>query len=178
MEKPSNPNEEPAQTADAQVSEAAALKEQLAETEKKRDEYLLLVKSTRAEFENYQKRVLRDHAAEKKFAHYSFASDILPALDNLDRALAAAKQAGDNSSMTQGVTMVMSQILDIFKRHGIQQIQAENTPFDPNLHKAVMQVPSKDLAPSTVVHVLENGYMMHDRVLRPASVSISSAPTE
>lgn len=178
MSSESNQTEPETKTNPIEGDEFATLKAQLAESEKKREEYLFLVKSTRAEFENYQKRVMRDHASEKKFAHYSFASDILSAIDNLDRALAASKQAGDNGPMSQGVSMVINQLLEVFKRHGIQRIQAENSAFDPNIHKAVMQVPSKDLPPSTVVQVLENGYMLHDRVLRPASVSISSAPAE
>ena len=86
----------------------------------------------------------------------------------------AARQSGANDTMVQGVGMVLSQMLDVFKRHGIQRIQAEGTPFDPNLHQAVMQVPSKDIPVSTVVQVLENGYTLHDRVIRPASVSVSS----
>lgn len=154
--------------------EIDVLREQLLESEKKKEEYLTLVKSTRADFENYQKRILRDQANEKRFAHFQFAADILPALDNLDRALQAARQSGANDTMVQGVGMVLSQMLDVFKRHGIQRIQAEGTPFDPNLHQAVMQVPSKDIPVSTVVQVLENGYTLHDRVIRPASVSVSS----
>jgi len=156
------------------ISEVETLKEQLLESEKKKDEYLTLVKSTRADFENYQKRILRDQANEKRFAHFQFAADILPAMDNLVRALQASKQSGANDSMVQGVSMVLAQVLDVFKRHGIQRIQAEGTPFNPNLHQAVMQVPSKDLPVSTVVQVLENGYTLHDRVIRPASVSVSS----
>ena len=72
------------------ISEIETLKEQLLEAEKKKDEYLTLVKSTRADFENYQKRILRDQANEKRFAHFQFTADILPALDNLDRALQAS----------------------------------------------------------------------------------------
>lgn len=156
------------------ISEVETLKEQLLEAEEKKEEFLTLVKSTRADFENYQKRILRDQANEKRFAHFQFTADILPALDNLDRALQAAKQSGANDPMVQGVSMVLSQVLDVFKRHGIQRIQAEGTLFNPNLHQAVMQVPSKDLPVSTVVQVLENGYTLHDRVIRPASVSVSS----
>ncbi len=156
------------------ISEVETLKEQLLESEKKKDEYLTLVKSTRADFENYQKRILRDQANERRFAHFQFAADILPAMDNLDRALQASKQSGANDPMVQGVSMVLAQVLDVFKRHGIQRIQAEGTLFNPNLHQAVMQVPSKDLPVSTVVQVLENGYTLHDRVIRPASVSVSS----
>ena len=155
------------------ISEIETLKEQLLEAEKKKDEYLTLVKSTRADFENYQKRIIRDQANEKRFAHFQFTADILPALDNLDRALQASKQSGATDPMVQGVSMVLSQVLDVFKRHGIQRIQAEGTLFNPNLHQAVMQVPSKDLPVSTVVQVLENGYTLHDRVIRPASVSVS-----
>ncbi len=104
------------------------------------------------------------------------AFDILGALDNLDRAVAAAQQAGETRPLVQGVAMVQSQLLDVFRRHGVTRIDAQGEPFDPNLHQAVMQQPSKDQPPGTVLQVLEHGYRIHDRVLRPARVVVSTAP--
>jgi molecular chaperone GrpE len=150
------------------------LKSRLQEAEKKCDEYLTLAKQTRAEFENYQKRFQRDLATERRFAQGPLASDLLPALDNLDRAIAAATQAGDNGALVQGVAMVQSQLLDVMKRHGVTRIEAQGQTFDPNLHQAVMQQPSTDLPPQTVLQVLEQGYRLHERVLRPARVIVST----
>jgi molecular chaperone GrpE len=153
-----------------------ALQTRIADVEQKRDEYLDLLQRTRADFENYQKRALRETIQERKYAHGSLAADLLPALDNLDRATAAAKQVGDKSSLAQGVSLVQSQLLDILRRHGITPIEAQGQPFDPNQHQAVMQQPSADVPPGSVLQVLEQGFLIHDRVLRPAKVIVSTAP--
>jgi molecular chaperone GrpE len=142
--------------------------------EQSRDEYLNLAQRTRADFENYQKRVQRDQAQERRYAEAPLALDLLPALDNLERATAAAKQAGETGPLVQGVAMVQSQLLDALRRHGITRIDAKGQPFDHNLHEAVMQQPSKDAPPGTVLQVLEHGYLIHDRLLRAAKVIVSS----
>jgi molecular chaperone GrpE len=158
------------------LSEADVLKARLQNTERQRDEYLDLAKQVRADFENYQKRAARDLATERRFAQTPLAGDLLPALDNLDRALAAAKQAGDSGVLSQGVALVQTQLLDALRRHGVTRIEAQGKPFDPSLHQAVMQQPSADHPPQTVLQVLEQGYQIHDRVLRPARVVVSVAP--
>jgi molecular chaperone GrpE len=160
----------------ATVAEVAALREQLEAAEKTRDEYLKLAKSARADFENYQIRARRDRDEERRYAQMPLAHDLLGPLDNLERATAAAKQAGEKGALAQGVTMVVAQLLDALRRHGITPIEAQGQPFDPNLHQAVLQMPSAEHPANTVVQVLETGYMMHDRVLRPARVAVSAAP--
>jgi molecular chaperone GrpE len=162
--------------AQALTADLAALQTRLQAAEQARDEYLTLVKQTRADFENYQKRNARDLASERRFAQAPLASDLLTALDNLDRAVAAGKQAGETGPLVQGVAMVQSQLLDILRRHGITPIDAQGKPFDPNLHQAVMQQPSAEVAPQTVLQVLETGYLLHERVLRPARVIVSMPP--
>ena len=117
-----------------------------------------------------------DMAAERRFAQTPLASDLLPALDNLDRAVAAASQAGEKGPLVQGVAMVQSQLLDALRRHGVTPIEAQGKQFDPHLHQAVMQQPSEKVPPQTVLQVLEQGYMLHDRVLRPARVIVSMQP--
>jgi len=161
---------------DQVLNDLDALRANLQSAEQKRDEYLDLAQHTRADFENYQKRMQRDLVQERRFAQTPLAADLLPALDNLERATVAAEQAGEKGPLVQGVVMVQSQLLDILRRHGITRIEAQGQPFDPNLHQAVMQQPSADYPPMTVVHVLEQGYMIHDRVLRPARVAVSTVP--
>lgn len=161
-----------------QADELAALKAKLQTAEQEREQYLDLAARTKADFENYQKRFQRDLAQERRFAHLPFASDLLAPLDNLERAIAAAQQAGEKGPLASGVGMVQSQFLDALRRHGITRIEAQGAAFDPNLHQAVMQQPSKDFKPFTVLQVLQPGYLIHDRVLRPASVIVSSAPAE
>jgi molecular chaperone GrpE len=165
----SEPNGAPTpETADGQNPEAT-----LAAVQKERDQYLDLFRRTQADFDNYQKRVQRDMQQERRYALFPLAHDLLPVLDNLSRALSAAQQAGDQGPLVQGVAMVQSQLLDVLKRHGITPIEALHQPFDPNLHQAVMQRPANQ-PPNTVVDVVQQGFKIHDRVLRPASVVVSS----
>jgi molecular chaperone GrpE len=140
-----------------------------------RDQFLSLLKRTQADFENYQKRNQREREQERRFAAAALAIDLLPVLDNLERATTAAQQAGETGPLVQGVRMVHGQLLDLLRRHGITPIDALGQPFDPNLHSAVMQQGSSDVAPNTVLQVLEQGFMHHDRVLRPARVVVSAA---
>jgi molecular chaperone GrpE len=176
----SNPSPESYGNGDAAgtavIHDLETLQARISDAEQKRDEYLDLLQRTRADFENYQKRAQRETIQERKYAHGDLAHDLLAALDNLDRATAAAKQAGDKSSLAQGVTLVQTQLLDILRRHGVTPIEAKGKPFDPNQHQAVMQQPSPDLPPNSVVQILEQGFMIHDRVLRPAKVIVSSPP--
>jgi molecular chaperone GrpE len=145
--------------------------------EKKSEEYLDLAKRTRADFENYQKRFARDLAEERRYAQRPLAADLLPAIDNLERATAAAEQAGETGPLIQGVHLALSQFLDILRRHGVTRIDALHKPFDPHLHEAVVQQPTADRPPMTVLQVLEQGYLLHDRVLRPARVIVSVTPS-
>jgi molecular chaperone GrpE len=158
------------------LEDLETLRTRAAAAEQERDQFLALVQQTRADFENYQKRVQRDMAQERRYAQKPLALDLLAALDNLERATAAAKQAGETGPLVQGVAMVQTQLLDTLRRHGITRIEAQGKPFDPNLHQAVMQQPSADQPPGTVLQVLEHGYLLHDRVLRPATVVVSKAP--
>jgi molecular chaperone GrpE len=162
-------------TAAPPAGELEALKARLEAAERDRDKLDTLARQVQADFENYQKRQQRDLAVERRYAQMPLASDLLPALDNLDRALSAAQQANDKGPLATGVAMVQGQLLDALRRHGVTRIEAQGQPFDPNKHQAVMQRPSAEHPPQTVVQVLEQGYMFHDRVLRPARVAVSVA---
>lgn len=170
----SDRNEEATQAAPATEpadAEVVSLKEKLAKSEQQRDELLRAL----ADYDNSRKRAARDLEVERKFAHGKLAADLLPALDNLERALAAAKQAGDPGALVQGVVATQSQLLDVLKRHGVTMIESQGRPFDPNVHQAVQMMPSNDQPPNTVLQVLQQGFMIHDRVLRPATVVVSVA---
>ena len=168
------PQDQPADIIFSEGIEIEGLKHKLAETEKIRDDYLALAKGVRAEFENYQKRQQRDLQQERRYAQLPLASDLLPVLDNLERALEAAAQAGDNSALTQGVRLVMGQFVELLKRHGLSRMECVGKPFDPNHHEAVTQMASPDHPSQTVLQAFEQGWLLHDRVLRPAKVIISS----
>ncbi|HEY2786164.1 MAG TPA: nucleotide exchange factor GrpE [Fimbriiglobus sp.] len=151
--------------------EAAALREQLSAAEKQVADYKSLV----AEFDNARKRLNQDAARERKYAAEPIFKDLLGPIDNLDRTLDAAKKAGDTGPLVQGVAATAAQILEVFKRFGVTVIPAgRGTPFDPNVHQAVTQQPAADVSPGAVVLVLEKGFLLHDRVLRPASVIVAS----
>ena len=164
------------QTATAVLEDLESLQNRISAAEQKRDEYLDLLQRARADFENYQKRNQRQLAEEHRYANAGFARELLPALDNLYRALAAAQEHGEKGPLVQGVALVKSQLLDVFRRFGITPIDASGQPFDPNLHEAVMQEPRGDTPPGVVVKVLEPGYRLHERVLRPARVVVAAPP--
>lgn len=129
-----------------------------------------------AEYVNARKRLLLSAETEKKFACEPLVKDLLLALDNLDRALDSAKKAGDAGPLAVGVSATASQLLDVLRRHEVTRIEAHpGDEFDPNRHEAVMQKPSADVEPGHIAMVLSQGYLLHDRVLRPATVIVSSS---
>lgn len=151
-------------------SDADNLRAKLAATEQELNNYKLKL----ADFDNARKRLLRDAEIERKYMAEGLVRDLLPALDSLDRALEAAKRAGDAGPLAAGVSATAIQFLDAFKRHGVTRIEVPpGTVFDPNLHQAVMEQPNTEFAPGQVVLVIQNGFMLHDRVLRPASVIVA-----
>ena len=128
-----------------------------------------------SEHVNARKRLLRDAEVEKKYSAEPLARDLLGALDNLDRALQAAKAAGDTGPLAVGVAATADQILAALARHGITRIPCEpGVAFDPNRHEAVSQQPAAGFEAGQVVLVLQQGFLLHDRVLRPATVVVAS----
>lgn len=130
-----------------------------------------------AELENYRRRVQRERSDDAKYASARLARDLLPAIDNLDRALTAAENTEDVAGLVEGVGLVAKQLRDVLDGHAIKPIDTSG-PFDPNLHEALTQVPSPDLPPMAIVQEVERGWILHDRVLRPAKVVVSSGPPE
>jgi molecular chaperone GrpE len=146
------------------------LKAALAERDALSQKWLLAV----ADLDNYRRRVQRETEQDRRFAVLPLARDLLPALDNLHRALDAARNGGDVNQLAQGVQMVSKQFDDILARHSVVPIKAVDQPFDPNLHQALQQRPSPDKPPMTVLAECERGYTIHDRVVRPATVIVSA----
>jgi molecular chaperone GrpE len=157
----------------ATVAEAAPDLAVLRKKAAERDQYLDLAQRARAEFENYQKRNQREREQERQFMVGQFVLDILPVLDNIERATAAAMQAGEKGPLVQGVGLVQQQFLDLLKRYDVTRIQAEGKPFDASLHHALVHQPAADKPPNTVIQVVEPGYLHKDRVLRTAKVVVA-----
>ncbi|TVR98784.1 MAG: nucleotide exchange factor GrpE, partial [Rhodospirillales bacterium] len=131
-----------------------------------------------AEVENVRKRAARDKADAARYAISGFARDLLPVVDNLQRALASVEpgtRAGDSAleALVAGVEMTGKALLAVFERHGITPIAAAGERFDPHVHEAMFEVPDESVPAGTVVQVLEPGFMIHDRPLRPARVAVS-----
>ncbi|MEO6859561.1 MAG: nucleotide exchange factor GrpE [Solirubrobacteraceae bacterium] len=142
----------------------------------KADEYLDLAQRTRAEFENYRKRSVREAAAAQERGVNKLALELLPAIDNLDRALAHAASAdGENgdASLLHGIKHVQSDVLAALKRAGIEPYSPDGEPFDPQYHEAVAQLPQEGAEPGTVVEVYQRGYRRGESVLRPARVVVA-----
>lgn len=168
---------ETAESATPETEPTADLRERLDAAERQRDTYRDQLLRTQAEYENSMKRARREREEDRQFAQRPLALDVVAALDNLDRALAAARQTGDEGPLAQGVAATHTQFLDALRRHGVTRVEAgPGSPFDPNRHEAVMQQPSAEHEPGTVLAVLQAGFLYHDRVLRPATVIVSTRP--
>jgi len=165
------------QAATGILDDLESLQSRVTNAEQQRDDYLALLQRTQADFENYRKRVQRDLAEERRHGLAGFARELLPVVDNLQRTLDAARHQGEKGPLVQGVALVQSTLLDIFKRFGITPVDALDRTFDPKVHEAVRQQSQADVTPGTVVEVLEPGYLLHERLLRPARVVVTAPPT-
>jgi molecular chaperone GrpE len=147
--------------------------DELVKTAKQRDDYLALAQRTQADFENYRKRVAREAAAARDRGVGSLAKELLPALDNLDRALEAADE---DDPLLHGVRLVRNELKAALARAGIESFCPLGETFDPSVHEAVATAPqSTDGSPSgTVVEVYQDGYRLGEGVLRPARVVVAA----
>ncbi len=150
------------------------LEEQVAALEAERDEHLNDLKRVAAEFENYRKRVLRDQESLVARAHERLVKELLPVLDDLERALAAAEEH-EEAKLEEGVRLVHRELADALAREGLAEIET-NGVFDPHVHEALLSQPS-DQDEGSVLEVVQRGYRLGDRVLRPARVVVA-APRE
>jgi molecular chaperone GrpE len=151
------------------------LEEQVAALEAERDEHLNDLKRVAAEFENYRKRVLRDQESLVARAHERLVKELLPVLDDLERALAAAEEH-EEAKLEEGVRLVHRELADALTREGLAEIET-NGVFDPHVHEALLSQPS-DKSEGSVLEVAQKGYRLGDRVLRPARVVIAAPPRE
>jgi molecular chaperone GrpE len=127
-----------------------------------------------ADFENYRKRQERDMTEFRRFANAELIRDCLPVLDNLERAIAAP--GASESALTAGVELVLRQFKETLVRYGLVEIDPLGTPFDPSLHEAFMRVEAEGVEDNTVVRVMQKGYMLGERLLRPALVAVAAGP--
>ena len=162
---------------DVESKEAAMPPDELenakAEVKEFQDKYLRLCADT----ENYKKRMARDSAEREKFHNEAIIKELLPVLDNLERALSHAGESEDTAGgIVEGVKMVMKQLTDALVKFGVTPVAEAGQPFDPNREQAIMQVETAEYEPGMVVAVVQKGYMLNDRLLRPAMVTVSKRP--
>ena len=156
--------------ADAQPA-AEADAPAVSEVERQRDEYLALAQRTQADFENYRRRAVRDVAAATTRAKSALVRELLPAVDNLERALAAAGEA--EASLASGVRLVHADLVGVLRRNGVEAVEPAGERFDPTVHEAISTRPADGAEPGLVVDVVEKGYRLGDAVIRPARVVVS-----
>ena len=164
--------EEPAQEEQTEeVSQEEILQNKVAELEAANAELKDQMLRRQAELENYRKRLIRDKEEAVQFANESLIRDILGFLDNMDRALAAAKNGGDLNALIEGFEMTQNQLLSTLdKNWGLKAIESVGQEFDPSLHEACMMTVDENLDRETVLEEFQKGYTLHDRVIRPAKV--------
>ncbi len=129
-----------------------------------------------AEMENLRARMAREVLNERRYAALPIVRDLLPAIDNIDRAIEAAQQSGEAANVLEGFELVRQQMLGVLKQHQCTEIEALGKQFDPQIHEAILQQPSNEHPANHVMQVTEVGYQLHDRVVRPAKVIVSSGP--
>ena len=156
-----------------EVSREEILQNKVEELEKANAELKDQMLRRQAELENYKKRLIRDKEEAIQFSNENLIKDLLGFLDNMDRALAAAKNGGDLNGLVEGFEMTRDQLLSTLDRNwGLKAIESVGKEFDPSLHEACMMAVDESLDKETVLDEFQKGYTLHDRVIRPAKVKI------
>ena len=156
--------------------EIGELKKKLEEKEKEIKEHHDRLLRLAADFENYKKRAAKDKEDWTKFANEDVIRAILPFIDNLERAVNHAQKIADTGVLIEGVRLTIQQILQTLNKFGVSSFQSVGKPFDPTVHEAMLVVETDQHEPNQVVEEFQKGYLLNDRLLRPATVSVSKPP--
>lgn len=172
-------NEQEGAADDAAPAGAEAVEQDLAQLQAKaaeRDEFLQLAQRTQADFDNFRKRAAREQGLAEQRGITKVVKELLPALDNLERALAASQSQPDGGEhhLTEGIRLVQSELLAALTRVGIEGYSPKGEVFDPHLHEAMVQQPVEGAESGTVVEVYQQGYKLADAVIRPARVVVAA----
>lgn len=182
-EKPDrdNPPAESSEHAEVQESEVgdekAVLLAKLEEKEAEAKANYELFLRERAELENFKRRMQREQAESLRFANEPLIRDLLPAIDNLERAVSHAQGGGNSQPLLEGVALVVRSFLETLEKYGVTRVTAKGELFDPIRHEAMAQAENANVAPNTVVDEYCPAYLLHGRLLRPALVTVATAPT-
>jgi molecular chaperone GrpE len=159
------------EAAQEESQEAEPEEDELAKAQRERDEYLDLAQRAQADFENYRKRAAREAAAAGERAKSGLVRELLPVVDNLERALASAGESEQH--LAEGVRLVYSELIALLERHGIEQFDPSGQSFDPTLHEALSTRSEDGAEPGVILDVVEKGYKANGSVLRPARVVVA-----
>ena len=171
------PSEEPVADADTPRDHGEQVSldlDELASKAAERDEYLAVAQRTQADFENYRKRVARDAAQAELRGIARLAKELLPGLDNLERALAAQAHEGHNGQFAEGVKLVQAELIAALARVGLEAYSPHGERFDPELHEAMAQQPAEGVESGTIIEVYQPGYRLDGNVIRPARVVVAA----
>ena len=164
--------------AEDRVPELEKLREELkAKEQEARENYDRFLRQV-AELENFKKRVAREKEETLRYANESLVRDLLPVLDNLERAVDYARGGGNGKPLLEGVEIVLKVFLDVLNKHGVTPISAKGQQFNPEKHEAIAQIETAHLEPNTVVEEHHKGYYLLDRLLRPSLVSVAKKPED
>jgi len=158
------------QTTEEETEEEVEQTDPLAEVTRERDEYLDALQRLKAEFDNYRKRAARDQEQLVARAHERLAKELLPVLDDLERALAAAEEH-EEAQLEEGVRLVHRSLVEALEKEGVAEIETEGR-FDPHVHEALLSQPDDEKESGAILDVLQKGYRIGDKVLRPARVIV------
>lgn len=156
-------------------------KEEIVELKKKaeeRDTYLDQLLRTKAEFMNYQKRMVKENESTSQFAVQSLILDFLPELDNFDRALKLADNSKDFDKFVEGIKLIEEQLFKVLGKYGVEPIETVGKAFDPNLHEAVMEEENNEMPHHTIIDEFQRGFLLKERVIRPSKVKVSKRTIE
>ncbi len=151
---------------------AEAMQEELASLMKEKEDTYARLLRVQAEYDNFKRRSQKEKDAALKYKSQDLVSELLPAMDNFERALQVEVNE-QTASFVEGMTMIYNQLKESLKSQGVEEIASTGETFDPNLHHGVMQVEDEEVESNTVVEELQKGYMLKDRVIRPAMVKVN-----
>ncbi len=160
------------QKCQALEGELKILKEKLATQEKEASHYLDLLKRMKADFDNYRKRVIKEQTLLVERASKDLIEKLLPVIDNLERAIKSSRENPDFPGLLSGVEMIYQQLIEILEREGLEPINPQSEPFDPECHEAVISEVKEGYQNETILEVLQKGYRLKGSLLRPAKVKV------
>lgn len=153
-------------------------RDELAEARARAEENWEALLRARAEMDNLRKRNARDLEQARKFAIERFLKDLLPVMDSLEQGLQAAREQGGSEKLVEGNELTLKMFAKVLSDHGIEEIDPQGEKFNPEVHEAMTMQPSREHDPETVMMVLQKGYLLNGRLVRPARVVVASAPAE